>query len=298
MDLPINWKDEYFTSKQRIVLTSEQLHIPGVRTFGMHDMQAAISPLQNHFHQDAFEITYVTKGSILFYAENIEYKVNGGDAFLVCPNEIHSTNETSMSLGKIYWIQLDVSHASRFLFLDKEAASLLIQKLYSIKNHNIRTDNQEIQAIITKAFSLALTPGNEMMIASYLIIYLHLLINFSREVQFPLTPDIGNSLNYILDHITSEISLDTLAEHCHMSTSYFKYKFKNQLGISPRNFINQQKIEHAKALLLDGQSITDVSMALSFSTTSYFSVVFKKYTSFTPSEYVQNSRANKNLRNS
>ena len=295
MNTPVNWKDDYYTSKERIVLTSQQLRVPGLRTFGMHTMQAAISPLVPHFHENSFEITFVTKGVILFYANEAEYRVNGGDAFIAFPDEVHSTNETPMSVGQIYWIQLDVSDSSNFLFLSQAAAESLIRQLRAIPRHNIRTDNKEIRTVLTKAFSLTFTPGNEVMIASYLTIYLHLLIYFSNVTQFPLTPDIGNSLTYILDNITSDLSLEFLADYCHLSLSHFKQKFKNEMGISPRNFINQQKIESAKSLLLDGQSITDVSMTLGFSTSSYFASAFKKYTSYTPSEYVQNHRA-KNIK--
>ena len=60
------------------------------------------------------------------------------------------------------------------------------------------------------------------------------------------------------------------------------------MGVSPRNYINQQKIEYAKSLLKEGGSITDVSMALGFSTSSYFSYIFKKHTMLTPTEFIQN----------
>jgi AraC-like DNA-binding protein len=124
------------------------------------------------------------------------------------------------------------------------------------------------------------------MISSYIIIYLCLLIKFSNETLFPLTPDIGTALNYILDNIETNISLEFLADYCHLSLTHFKRKFKSEMGISPRNFINQQKIECAKQLLLEGHSITDTSMSLEFSTTSYFAAIFKKYTAYTPTEYV------------
>lgn len=290
MDTPINWKDDYYSSKERIVLTNAQLQIPGIRTFGMHTMQTAISPLSPHFHENSFEITFVTKGAILFSANGSDYRANGGDAFIAFPNEVHSTNGIPMSLGQIYWIQLDVSDPSHFLFLEQGAASRLIHRLSQINRHSIRTDNKEIRNVLKTAFSLTFTPGSKYMIASYLTIYLHLLLKFADETQFPLTPDIGKSLDYIMDHITSDLSLDHLADYCHLSTSHYKQKFKNEMGVSPRAFINQQKIEYAKSILLDEDSITEVSMVLGFSTSSYFSAVFKKYTSYTPSEYIRRKK--------
>lgn len=290
MNNPINWRDDYYCSKQRIVLTSRQLKIPGLRTFGVDTMQFAIKPLEPHYHEDSFEITYVTKGVISFHVNGVEYRVNGGDAFIAFPNEVHSTNEIPLSLGQIYWLQLDVSNPSNFLYLDEHAAVPLIENLKKIKHHNIRTDNKEIRNILVKAFDLASSSGNEYMVASYITIYLHLLINFSKEVHFPLTPDIGKALDYIMDNITSDLELDEISEYCLLSTSHFKQKFKNQMGISPRNFINQQKVEYAKSLLPECTSITDVSMALGFSSSNYFSVVFKKYTSYTPLEYAKRKR--------
>ena len=59
-----------------------------------------------------------------------------------------------------------------------------------------------------------------------------------------------------------------------------------EVGISPRNFINFHKVEAAKGLLLEGHSVTDTAMALNFSSSNYFSNVFRRYTSFSPSQYL------------
>ena len=125
------------------------------------------------------------------------------------------------------------------------------------------------------------------MAATYLQLFLHLLISFSSEEQFRLSPDIGRTLNYIMDHITEALTLDELASVANLSCSQYKQKFKKQMGISPRYYINQQKIEYSKMLLQDGMSVTDIAMLLNFNTSSYFSTVFKKYTLFSPLEYLK-----------
>ena len=78
-----------------------------------------------------------------------------------------------------------------------------------------------------------------------------------------------------------------MAALANLSCSQYKQKFKKQLEISPRHFINQQKIEYSKLLLLEGMSVTDIAMLLGFTTSSYFSTVFKKYTLYTPTEYLE-----------
>ena len=284
--MAVNWIDEYSYTENRIVLTQKQLDIPGIRTFGMQNMSDATLPLCDHYHENAFEIVCSIYGSLLFYVGRKEYHLHGGNLFLVHPNEIHSTHEMPLSPGKFYWVQLDIKSPEHFLFLEQNAAEYLIRQMSEIKLHSIRTDNKEISHVISKAFSLALQNGNPMIVASYIQIFLHLLLYFAHTIQNPMSLDISRSLMYIDDHLTSEISLQELADYCSLSLSRFKQKFLEEMGISPRHYINRQKISYAKTMLSKGCSITEVSMILGFSTSSYFSYVFKKYTLMTPTEYI------------
>lgn len=105
--------------------------------------------------------------------------------------------------------------------------------------------------------------------------------------QHILTPEIYRALNFIYDHIYLDISLENLAACSGLSVSQFKVRFKQEVGISPRSFINMQKVEAAKSMLLEGLSKTETALQLGFNTSSYFAAVFKKYTFYTPSEYVR-----------
>lgn len=287
MNTPINWIDECYVSSTRTVLTFQEFQIPGLKTFGKHTMTNAIAPLPLHFHENCFEITYVTKGSSILSTNNAQYKVTGGDIFLTTPNEVHSTDEIPLSLGEIYWLQLDVSNVQDFLFLSEEGASCLISSLSSIQQHVIETDNKKTKSLLKEIFYLLQSPLNRYNAAAKLTVFLHHLIQCSKETQFQLTPDIGKSVEYVLDHVEQEISLDFLGSCSNLSTSQFKQKFKNQMGISPRTFINQQKIEISKPMLLNNTPITEIAMELGFNSSSYFSVVFKRYTFCSPSEYIK-----------
>ena len=55
----------------------------------------------------------------------------------------------------------------------------------------------------------------------------------------------------------------------------------------PRTYINRQKIELAKELLLQSGNITSVAEELSFDTPAYFSSVFRKFMAMTPSQYIR-----------
>ena len=120
----------------------------------------------------------------------------------------------------------------------------------------------------------------------YLLLFLNQLATISTD-NHTLSREIYNALNFIYDHIESDISIDDLAKCSMLSVPQFKVRFKQEVGISPRSFINMQKIELAKQMLLEGSSKTQIALSLGFNTSSYFSAVFKRYTFCTPSEYVK-----------
>lgn len=286
----INLIDTYSISNERMILTSQQLHIPGIRMFARHTIHKALPPLCLHYHKDAFEFTLLTEGTLTFSTETTSYRYYGGDVFISYPNEIHSTAGAPITAGELYWFQLDISDCKNLLFLNEVSAQALVERLMSIQHHVVNTNDKEMTRQLTTAFHFAVTEGDPHITAAYLLLFLNLLVFSSKSDTSKLTPDIGQALDYIIEHIYDNLSLDYLAQQASLSVSQFKKKFKAQLGISPRNFINQQKIEAAKILLTEGNSITDSAMQLGFDTSSYFSVVFKKYTTITPSEFIKKNR--------
>lgn len=92
--------------------------------------------------------------------------------------------------------------------------------------------------------------------------------------------------NYIYNHLYGDISLDHLAEICHLSPNYLSSLFKKEVGISISEFIQQLRIDEAKKLLdLTNYSIAEIGTFLNFNDQSYFIKTFKKHTGFTPKQY-------------
>lgn len=288
----INWVDVPENGNDRIVYTSNEMHIPGLRMFGHHHTQKAIPALRPHYHQDCIEMTYVSKGSLHFWVDKKRYNISGGDLLVVDPDVVHDTEERPMSIHSMYWFQLDVKDPGGFFYLRDDAAEKLIHSLLDLKSGVIELNEKKAHQLLSEAF---LYLGSSMqsqrdMGAMELLYFLHYVISCSQSVRFALQPDIGKAANYVLDHLDEEVSIEQLAREACLSVSRFKEKFKAQMGLPPREFINSQKIRAAEALLQEGHAVTDVAMALSFSSSNYFAVVFKRHTGMTPSEYQRRSR--------
>jgi len=97
---------------------------------------------------------------------------------------------------------------------------------------------------------------------------------------------IERAKRYIIDNITEDISLEDIAEKFYLSQHYFSRIFKLKTGGNLIDFIVDQKIEKAKALLRDPHyKVYEVSEKIGYRSNRYFTKVFKNYTGYTPSEY-------------
>ena len=73
-----------------------------------------------------------------------------------------------------------------------------------------------------------------------------------------------------------------------ISESHFRRVFKIETGIKPMEYLNKYRIEVAKRLLQSGDyRIQDVYEMVGFTTSQYFSTVFKKYTGISPGQFQQ-----------
>lgn len=286
----INLQDQFFISKDRIVLTEEQTHIPGLRMIGHHTINTAFNVLSWHYHENSFEFSIPTNGTFSFVTPDKSYQFSAGDVFVSFPNEVHGTDQTPFPPGNLYWFQLDISDPDRFLFLCPEAARDLINKLTNIPHHVIHTGNTKTLLLLEKAFDAVYCENASQLTASYLLLFLHLIISYIEKVPSHISTNIQKVLDHIDANISSDLLLEELADLAVLSCSQFKKNFKNTLGISPRNYINQKKVECAKKLLLEGKSVTETAMYLNFASSNYFSTVFKKYTRCTPLEFVKSQK--------
>ncbi|WP_010516820.1 AraC family transcriptional regulator [Croceivirga radicis] len=93
-------------------------------------------------------------------------------------------------------------------------------------------------------------------------------------------------IEYIKENIHRPISNEELAAKAYMSTSNFYKVFKNEMGCSPVEFINQERITKATQLLQNPDfNLTEVFMACGFTNRSYFNRVFKRTKNSTPKAY-------------
>lgn len=97
---------------------------------------------------------------------------------------------------------------------------------------------------------------------------------------------IKQALTYIRKNLNDDLSVTGLAEMSFICKDHFTRLFKALTGLPPSEFIIRKRIEKAKFLLLTTDySMGEIIEQAGFSTVAYFCRVFKKYTTYTPSEF-------------
>lgn len=93
-----------------------------------------------------------------------------------------------------------------------------------------------------------------------------------------------------IDHIVREyllqpVSIAELAALANCSLAKFKRDFQQRYQCAPRQWINQQRIQHARMLLQNtGKQVGEIAMDCGFESTSYFIRLYKSSYGHTPAQ--------------
>ncbi len=96
--------------------------------------------------------------------------------------------------------------------------------------------------------------------------------------------------SYIHQHITENLSTESLANLLFLSPTYLCRLFKETTGTTLHKYITAQRITLAKGLLAEGASVTDTCSACGFNDYSNFLKAFTKTVGISPKKYAQLSK--------
>ena len=96
---------------------------------------------------------------------------------------------------------------------------------------------------------------------------------------------------YIHEHYMESISLEDAARHVNISKEYLARCFHQDLGITLVTYLNRYRVQQAKMLLEKGaHNLTEVALQTGFSSSAYFSRVFRQEVGMSPREYQRSAQ--------
>lgn len=90
---------------------------------------------------------------------------------------------------------------------------------------------------------------------------------------------VNHAIDYILQHINGELSVDDVAAHCHFSKYYFSRMFKEATGESVYAFIRRMKLEQSAFRLKvePDRTVTDIGCEFGYSPSNYSWMFRQRY---------------------
>lgn len=164
---------------------------------------------------------------------------------------------------------------SLFFSNDKETIQTF-KKLYeNVKTSKTNSDEMINSLILKELISrLMLTEAKEL-----------LLKNFNEGIRDRM---IEKTIKYIKHNFKNKITIDELAEISGAGKTKLFNAFKNETGLTPINFIIQERIQYAKRLMKTSSNMQNIAYQSGFNTYEHFYNSFKKNIGFSPLKYKKN----------
>ena len=90
---------------------------------------------------------------------------------------------------------------------------------------------------------------------------------------------------YIDEHFSEPITLDTLAQMVHINKYHLVRTFQKEYGITPINYLIERRLEESRFMLKNtNYSASQIVSLLGFSSSSYFSQCFRRKEHMSPSQ--------------
>ena len=239
--------------------------------------------------QDYFEITYVVSGKGISYTNDIPVEIGKNDCFLSFPNETHK-------------IISDVQDPLRYIFLafyakQKTQGNTFINYIMQVCQAPDKR-KYHIESLHPLCLGILQELRNEDMYSERAIALLleQILIECSRKISqktqsIPqsvptnaavLTHDI---ITYIDQNIFKIKKISDLENVFFYNVNNLSKYFHSQMGITLNTYFISKKMEAALKLLQAGESVTEVSDKLQYSSIHAFSRAYKNYFNESPSKF-------------
>lgn len=250
---------------------------------------------------DCWEFLYVDRGSVVVTAGSTVYFMKSGELAFHLPGEFHSfhtVGEADIIVVSFYCNSPAMHRLENKVLLlhsrEKEQLKRLVDEAQQVYVH-FENDPPYIRMVKRDSAPWAC----DQMIKNYLEQLFILIcrrgdnIGFSQRAIPANRPNQGPILaqrakDYLREHYSEQISLDSLSAAFGVSVSQIKRVFREQLGQSMINYLTSLRIGQAKRLIREGNlNFTQVAEQVGYDSIYYFSSLFKKRTGITLTEYAK-----------
>ncbi len=249
-----------------------------------------------HWHSE-FELNRILRGAGEFICGDERFSAKEGDFLLIPPNMLHAAYPSEHH-ELVY--QVLVFHPAMIGATSNDRCT--IECIRPIINGSVQTSNAigsdsqkcaEIKETINNIFSCVFgnLPQLDLLLKSELLRLFWLLDQTSGTIThdtntISYSEIVRPALEYMIDNLHENISINRLADLCHLSKSYFMSCFKKAVGLGAIEHLTHLRINAACDALSDtGKMISEIAFTCGYSNLSNFNRQFKQIMGCSPKEY-------------
>lgn len=250
--------------------------------------------LSHHVHAHiCYEMLYILEGEVSISIRGREYRAGAGDLVFLNQLEEHATrlvrapyrryyllippHQMKAFHNDIHLLSVFRLHGGKFPYVlstgdKKERFDFYFSLLMDAVDREQRYFDARVEALMTLILTEAQTIRPDM---------------FTPVQQSGLLP-IQEILDILDQEFASDFSLEALARRYHVSPGCLSAHFRKIVGMSPMQYVTQNRLTQAKRLLMQtDQSIQSIARQCGYGDMSNFSRRFKQQFQETPQQFRQ-----------
>jgi AraC-like DNA-binding protein len=174
------------------------------------------------------------------------------------------------------------------VFRKRPTRSQFAKVCQTLEQWGLQYDRRRLEEAFFK--TRVLPPRQHESVVRLLTIFAQHLSMISNQVLLQQKnaepPVITRAKEYILEHMSEDLSLARVAKAVNTSTFYFCKMFKKATGINFTDYLSRVRIEKAKNLLLNPNlRVSEIAFEVGFQSLTHFNRVFKKILGQSPTQY-------------
>ncbi|KAA1243471.1 AraC family transcriptional regulator [Aquimarina sp. RZ0] len=275
----------------------------GLNTIGYWDANFEQDWGLDWHRNEGVEFHFLESGSMPYAVENSETELFAGDFTITRPWQQHKVGNPHVGIGKFYWVILDVGVRRPHQKWEWPDWIVLSKNDLERLTLSIRQNEQpvwkatpEIKDCFKKIDNLL--NNKEQEPSSKLRIYINELLVLILEMfdrgKLILNESLTDSLRsakLFLEELGNNPShrwtIEEMANSSGLGTTRFTHHCKQLTNLTPMQVLTKKRLGMACEMLIEypDLSASEVAYNCGFSTSQYFTTVFKKHLKTTPQKY-------------
>ncbi len=246
-----------------------------------------------HLHE-CFEMLLLMDGSTAYeFSNNRTVELPGGHFMVIPPGMLHRGLHDVRRPVRLTGIMFDPSASGAAVHTPFTATDLIWLKsqfeIGAMQSWRMSTElRNHIKAIPEDFSSVDLLSIS--LVASLRLSVCSILLEAAKQLVSTRTFEpkqvVQATIKFMESNLGETISIEEVAEAVFCSRARLFQVFKDSTGMTPNDYWQRLRIDRAQQLMTrSNKSITEIAMDCGFSSSQYFSSVFRKYSGVSPSDY-------------